>query len=141
MYVKPSLYDPASNQGAGSPNRCLLLTDEMVATYGYYGGIGGNDAFFYWAGGGLPRKSLYGLRKPAELMMFMDSFGPNAWYYTFPNGDFRHPRMAVVGTSNPDGLANVAYADGHCGTERWANVRLAPQGPKYAEFFWDGSVP
>lgn len=136
-YVNRSLYIANySGQMNEPPKRCPLVPREYDALT-YYGGIGANIAYFGWGGN---YKPLSACGRPTEHMMITDAIGPNAWYYV--GIDCRHfSRMVVPGqfTTDPNGVANVLYEDGHAGTEMFQSVHYwdgSSWGRKYDMFWW-----
>jgi len=139
-YLHRAYYVPGDvNPVDFKPFRCPLITDEINYGLGYSWGVGANAPYFNWAGN---KRRITDPKQPSEHMMLMDAKGPHAWYYADPNGDYRHgtrfaPPHATPAGTNPNGFANVAYTDGHCGVVRWTEVKFSV-GPKYAAF-WEGN--
>ncbi len=148
-YLNPSVYTPGSTSTWSlAPLDCPLIDDGAWnnAPHYYGGGIGGNQAFFYFDDSndttGVNAKRIGDVHHPMRLGMFADNKGNNL-YYAY-DLDFRHGmspwQLGVNNIGAGSGYANAAYADGHAGREVYNDIYFwngSSRGKGYWYFYWD----
>jgi prepilin-type processing-associated H-X9-DG protein len=139
-YVYPAIYNPTDGNWAlnQTPLACPLVTREFDPPGLYLGGIGGNSPHL-GPNATAGRLKLSQVKRPTELMMLADYLGCEA--YSNVGLDHRHLAKGMVWSYPVTlGLANVVYADGHAGAEKWPNIHYwdgSSWGPKYGAFWLD----